>query len=75
LKKILYIDVFGKTMEKGDNRWISNSYKWQTKIWQTCIKTEFSTLHYLQLKSSISFHMKRTTVKYLNPIYLGLCIL
>ena len=72
--KLMNISVFGKTMENIRNRVNIKLVNDREKAKKLTAKPNFKHLN-IFCEELIAVHMKRTSLKFNKPVYLGMCIL
>ena len=72
--KLMNISVFGKIVENIRNRVSVEFLSTEKKAEKLVSKTRFEHLNIFD-ENLIAIHMKKTTLNYNKPIYLGMCIL
>ena len=72
--KLMNNSVFGKTMENIRNRVSVELVSTEKKAEKLVSKTRFEHLNIFD-ENLIAIHMKKTTLNYNKPVYLGMCIL
>ena len=67
--------VFGKTMENIEERVDIRLLAGEKKALKLAALANYDRSTIFEEKFFIAFHMKKTTVRYNKPVYLGMCIL